>query len=89
MVMPASSSMADRRATMTLEAARRRDPTARVDVHTISMAMGMEATRITTQLEMEEMRWLGTWVSSGVITGSWVVRYSFSCAGVDVGYRTT
>jgi hypothetical protein len=29
---------------MTLDSARRRDPTARVDVHTISMAMGMEAT---------------------------------------------
>ena len=36
--------MADRRATMTLDSAKRREPTASVDVHTISMAMGMEAT---------------------------------------------
>ncbi len=53
--MPASSSMADRRATMTFDSASRREPTASVDVHTISMAMGMDATRMTMQLEMAEM----------------------------------
>ena len=53
MVMPASSSMADRRATMTLDSARRRDPTARVDVHTISMAMGMEATWDTSSMNTD------------------------------------
>jgi hypothetical protein len=47
MVMPASSSMADRRAMMTLERDIMCDPTASVDVHTTSMAMGMDATRIT------------------------------------------
>mmetsp|Transcript_59513 Transcript_59513/g.143669 ORF Transcript_59513/g.143669 Transcript_59513/m.143669 type:complete len:212 (+) Transcript_59513:849-1484(+) len=46
--MPASSSMADRRATITLRAARRREPTAIVDVHTTCMAIGIEATSSTT-----------------------------------------
>mmetsp|Transcript_39805 Transcript_39805/g.81422 ORF Transcript_39805/g.81422 Transcript_39805/m.81422 type:complete len:291 (+) Transcript_39805:1151-2023(+) len=47
MVMPANSSMADRRATITLRWARRREPTAMVDVHTTCMAMGMDATSST------------------------------------------
>mmetsp|Transcript_19729 Transcript_19729/g.75773 ORF Transcript_19729/g.75773 Transcript_19729/m.75773 type:complete len:233 (-) Transcript_19729:744-1442(-) len=46
-VMPASSSMALRRATMTLREARRRAPTAMVEVHTTCMAMGMDATSST------------------------------------------
>ena len=53
--MPASSSMADRRATMTFFCARRREPTASVDVHTTSMAMGMDATRMTITTESERM----------------------------------
>ena len=49
--MPANSSMALRRAMMTFFCARRREPTASVEVHTTSMAMGMEATRMTITME--------------------------------------
>ena len=51
MVMPASSSMALRRATMTRRLASMCEPTASVEVQTTSMAMGMEATRMTMTTE--------------------------------------
>jgi hypothetical protein len=80
MVMPASSSMADRRATMTFDSASRREPTASVDVHTISMAMGMDATRMTMQLEMAEMNLDGSFfVGTGVIVGVSDVSISLIC----------
>ena len=47
-VMPASSSMADRRATITFFSAMMWLPTAIVEVTTTSIATGMEATRMTT-----------------------------------------
>ncbi len=69
-VMPASSSMADRRATMTLASARRLDPTASVDVHTISMAMGMDATRMTMQFDSAVTTLAGSFfLGTGVIVG--------------------